>query len=114
MSLVRAAPSPPAVLPAALCKAEALIVPAISIFMWNDLTAVPLESAWVIIELGSLGLTVATAEEPGAFVAPAGAPVPLAPVVAALLPQALATTTTSPANSVSAGLGSLIKVDPPL
>jgi len=55
ISLVRAAPSPPASLPAALCKAEALIVPAMSILMWNDLIAVPLESAWVIIELGSLG-----------------------------------------------------------
>jgi hypothetical protein len=94
------------------------MVPATSSLMWNDVVAVPLERAWVIIELGSLGSAVAMADAPAEAAAAAedtAAGAPLAPAttavdVAALLLHAPAMTTTSPARIDSAGLGTRITI----
>src|SRR5664280_2568547 len=84
-------------------SASEWMVPLTSILMWNDLVSGPPAMTPMIIEFGSLGLTLCCAPEPPG---PAGH-------VAELLVQALATTT-SPANRASALLGRLTTVPPPL
>jgi len=95
-SLVMAAPA----LPASAWMAAALIVPLTSISMWKDVTADSPLMAAVMIALGSLGFAAEAAD-----VGPDEPAAPAMDVGAAALLHALAMTTTSPASTERAGLG---------
>jgi len=88
-------------LPASAWMAAALIVPLTSISMWKDVTADSPLMAAVMIALGSLGFAAEAAD-----VGPPDEPAaPAMDVGAAALLHALAMTTTSPASTERAGLG---------
>jgi hypothetical protein len=99
-------------LAAPLWAAAALMVPLAATLMWYDLTARPPLMAWVMIESGSTGVGVAATEALGAPLAALLGPLdPLGVGVnEPLPPHALAMTTTSPANTATAGLDRRIKV----